>query len=158
MCPENSEDIIFVTDDKSGAIPDLGQGFIVVTPEWLENLEKSGAAQAIRDAVAEQSDGTDELMGTLKDMGVELICTCATAPVQFEGELDGLHLYFRARGEHWDCAIAPTLDEAISEENLVYYKESDYGQHEFDASWMPHKEALELILSCIQEYKEALPK
>jgi hypothetical protein len=50
------------------------------------------------------------------------------------------------------------LDEAASEENLVYYKESDYGQGEFEASWMPHKEALGFILSCVREYRESLPK
>jgi hypothetical protein len=101
---------------------------------------------------------TDELLITLKDMGVELICTCVSTPVQFEGELDGLHLYFKARGNCWRYAIAPTLDEAASEENLVYYKESDYGQGEFEASWMPHKEALGFILSCVREYRESLPK
>jgi hypothetical protein len=31
---------------------------------------------------------TDELLITLKDMGVELICTCVSTPVQFEGELE----------------------------------------------------------------------
>jgi len=158
MCQENSEEIVFVTNDKNSPKPDPSQSFIAVTPEWLENFEKSGFAQSIRDTVDKQSSATDELMAALKDMGVELICTCATAPVQFEGELDGLHLYFRARGEHWDCAIAPTLDEAVSEENLVYYKESDYGKDAFDASWMPHREALGLILSCVREYREALPK
>jgi hypothetical protein len=100
----------------------------------------------------------DGLTQTVKDMGVEISCTCVSAPVQFEGELDGLHLYFRARGNHWDCAIAPTLDDAVAEENLVYYKESDYGQDDFEASWMPHEEALAFVLSCIREYRENLPK
>jgi hypothetical protein len=53
---------------------------------------------------------TNELLITLKDMGVELICTCVSTPVQFEGELDGLHLYFKARGNCWRYAIAPTLE------------------------------------------------
>ncbi len=154
MSEQRPEEMVLLTEDKDVNIPDLSQGLIAVTPEWLENLEKSGFAQTLRDAVAEQCKGTDELMTTLKDMGVELRCTCKTAPVQFEGELDGLHLYFRARGNDWDCAIAPTLDDAIAEENLVYYKESTYGEDDFDASWMPHKDALTLILNCVREYRE----
>lgn len=129
--------------------PKFGQSIIAVTPEWLERL---GIMQTVRDSIQEQSANTDEVMEQLKAVGVNLQCTCCTAPVQFEGEVDGLALYFRARGDRWDCAIAPTLEDAIGETNLAYYKESDYGE-DYDASWMPHKEALELILGCVQEFR-----
>jgi|GEM_PF-2705023 len=133
--------------------PEYNQGFIVVTPEWIEHLETSGIAQSIRDNVARQCAGTEELMSTLKEAGVDIICTTSTAPVQFEGELDGLYFYFRARGEYWSCTIAPTLDDAVSEENVAYSKSDSYGEEQFAASWMPHKEALQLILGCVQEFR-----
>jgi hypothetical protein len=104
-------------------------------------------------SVNDQCSDTGELMTRLKNLGVTLRCTCTAAPVQFEGELDGLHLYFRARWNSWDLAIAPTLNEAVRETNLAYYKESDYGEERFEASWMSHKEALAFILECVQEFK-----
>lgn len=139
-------------EDSDNQIPN-DRSFIAVTPELLNHLEKSGVTQKMRDAVAEQCSGSEALAQQIKRLGVTLQCTCTTAPVQFEGEVDGLWLYFRARGNHWDCAIAPTLDEAVGEVNLAFYKEADYGKDKFDASWMPHKDALKIILDCVQEFR-----
>ncbi|MCD8487943.1 MAG: hypothetical protein LRZ84_14705 [Desertifilum sp.] len=78
--------------------------------------------------------------------------TTGAAPVQIEGELpDGNYLYFRARGDAWELTIASDEEKLFSDEVLFYQTET-YGTG-FDASWMPHPIAWEIVTKGLQEYE-----
>ena len=54
-------------------------------------------------------------MGVLQQMpNVDVVCTCATAPVQYSGRVGVGYLYFRSRYNHWTCCIADTKENAVA--------------------------------------------
>jgi hypothetical protein len=63
-------------------------------------------------------------------------------PVQGFGTVGGRDLYFHARHDGW------TFDVAHSD---GFYREAAYP----NASWMPHREAVEFIAGCLPEYTSA---
>ncbi|GAC1497044.1 MAG: hypothetical protein NVS2B14_11010 [Chamaesiphon sp.] len=69
--------------------------------------------------------------------------------------INGASFYFRARGSHWKLTIAPTINEAVNEENVLYTHQEEYGEKgSFDASWMPHRKALQFIYSSLMKWLE----
>lgn len=86
--------------------------------------------------------------------GATLRCIGGNCPVQAEGTFDGLHFYFRARGDGWQFHVAPTNEDIFGEHELACYGR-DYGDGPFDAGWMPQHEALGFIVQSIGEYRAA---
>lgn len=64
--------------------------------------------------------------------GLDVRVTCAGAPVQIEGTIDGVPLYFRARHNEWSLTIG---DWSIG---------TEFGT-ESDASWMPELQAMAIV-------------
>src|SRR5262249_54306032 len=74
-----------------------------------------------------------------KDFSCNLRLTCSACPVQLEGQIDGLVLYFRSRWDVWGLAIADELDSAVRARRQAearFYHESSAGLRGFDASWL----------------------
>jgi len=99
----------------------------------------------------------DEALG----LSGELYGNC---PVQGDAKLRGHHLYFRARGSAWTCAIYLDRTHPAPEnfagsepfEHDVFFDVDgvtgfvhcgEYGD-EFDAGWMPYEEAERFIRTC----------
>lgn len=63
-------------------------------------------------------------------------------PVQIEGEIDGYHYYFRARGTRWTFQIADVPHkDPIDAPNFMEGRIDA----EFAAGWMPHPLARALV-------------
>lgn len=94
----------------------------------------------------------DDQMQRLKSTGLEILQAGGWCPVQILATTaDGNYLYFRARGDSWCCAIAPTEDEAIEGENTLFYKEESYGKPcGFQAGYMPFDEAVDIVLDALK--------
>lgn len=68
---------------------------------------------------------------------------------------NGNHLYFRARGNAWDIAIATNEDDAIAgdatRDTILYYAGASYGRHKhYDAGYMPLCDVLTIVLDAIK--------
>lgn len=74
-------------------------------------------------------------------------------PVQAEGTIDGLPLYFRARGGQWSLDIGVTFG---AEPPLFWYQE-EWGTWP-DAGYMADDVALEMIDKAVALYREAKPE
>lgn len=74
--------------------------------------------------------------------------TCAAAPVQIEGTVNGMHFYFRARWDSWGIGFGSTLDEAVQNELATPFASGHYP----GASYMPHDEAWRLVMSAIEDW------
>jgi len=73
------------------------------------------------------------------------------APVQGFGTVLSRELYFRARHEGWSFDIADHAGHLPSDgyhDSDGFYREADYP----NASWMPHDEAVKIIVRCLQEF------
>jgi hypothetical protein len=92
--------------------------------------------------------------------GVEMWRTCGACPVQYEGTVDGVPFYFRARGQHWTFgAGGETAGDAV-EISMGYREdgfrlEEPWGEEMYDAGWMDHADAEAIIARCIQEFRAA---
>lgn len=98
-------------------------------------------------------------------------------PVQAEGTVDGMDVYFRARGEGWELVIAESdaVGASLGLSPALYHRICPYGVdgeghpvtaeilqrvHTItnldlvgvDAGWMPHDEARAMIERCLVEY------
>lgn len=96
-------------------------------PEGLELLR----------VVAPEYDATFEVYGN--------------CPVQGFGTVRGRDLYFRARHDGWSFDVADSAGHLPSDgyqDSDGFYREADYP----NASWMPHREAVEIIVVCLREY------
>ena len=91
-------------------------------------------------------------------LGLAGYLTTSDSPVQVEGSIAGRPFYFRARGQHWSLAVAGdpySVDAVDIEQNMDggdRYWEEDWGVRQFDASYMPHSEALRLVRRCAEAY------
>jgi hypothetical protein len=94
----------------------------------------------------------DTQLERLKAAGLEIIQAGGWCPVQIcANTADGNYLYFRARGDSWCMAIAPTEDEAIDGDNAPFYKEGCYGKTcGFEAGYMPFSEAVDIVLDALK--------
>lgn len=79
--------------------------------------------------------------------GVSAAITCPAAPVQIQGTVDGKFLYFRARWDEWRLGVGDT------EEDAIMGTQWEIGGEYENASWMPHKDAWELLLKGIERWR-----
>lgn len=96
--------------------------------------------------------------GLLKKQGLKVLMFGGMCPVQVHAILpDGNHLYFRARGNSWTIAIAPTENEAVDGdgERVLHYRESLYGSQPFEAGYMPQSEVYEEVIKSLRIYKRS---
>jgi hypothetical protein len=114
----------------------------------------------LKDFSALLQQRVDELEQTLaainNDFGLTLRFTCTACPVQIEGEIDGLTLYFRSRWDSWYLAIAKDLDQAVRvqrQTDAVFYNESSAGLSGFDASWLESEEVDQALRACLSAYR-----
>lgn len=72
-------------------------------------------------------------------------------PVQGFGTVRGRDLYFRARHDEWSFDVADHAGNLPSDgfrKSDGFYREAPYPE----ASWMPHRKAVEIIERCLREY------
>jgi hypothetical protein len=77
---------------------------------------------------------------------------CGVAPVQGSGSVCGRDLYFRARHDQWSFDVADRAGHLPSDgyqESDGFYREAEY----LNASYMPHREAVAIIETCLREYR-----
>ncbi len=118
--------------------------------DFFVMMDRSGFAKAIRARCREQQ-GDD--VGVLVDEGIDLAITCGACPVQVEGTVDGMHLYFRARHGVWRICIATTKDGAVMGEGVVY---ADSGDDD-DEGWMMHAETWRIVRESIAAWRSQRP-
>ncbi len=90
------------------------------------------------------------------DFGLALRFTCTACPVQIEGEIDGLALYFRSRWDSWRLAIAKDLDQAVGahrQADAAFYHESSAGLSGFDASWLDPEQVDQVVRACLTAFR-----
>jgi len=112
----------------------------------LALMELHGFASAIRERCREQQ-GDDT--GVMVADGIDLAITCGACPVQIEGTVDGMGLYFRARHGAWRIGIAPTVDDAVMGVGAVYSADGDDDAE----GWMPHAEAWRVVRESIAAWR-----
>jgi hypothetical protein len=62
------------------------------------DLDLEAAMNAFAEYGQQRNQAFDTLLATIKaEFGCELQMTCSACPVQVEGQIDGLALYFRSR-------------------------------------------------------------
>lgn len=86
----------------------------------------------------------------LAAMGVEWRWTGIACPLQAEGTVDGWHLYFRARYDHWEVWIAASPDDWFTERAWVDTERFGTG---YDASWMDDHIGLGFIIQAVRRFR-----
>jgi hypothetical protein len=90
------------------------------------------------------------------DFHAALRLTFDACPVQIEGEIDGLALYFRARWSSWRLAIATDLEQAIKaarQADAVFYHASSAGLSDFEASWLEPAQVDLAVRACLNAFR-----
>ncbi len=90
------------------------------------------------------------------EFGCELRLTCEACPVQLEGTIDGLTLYFRARWASWRLAIATDLKSAVratGQAEAAFYHESLDKLGEFEASWLEPTQVNHAVRACLTAFR-----
>jgi hypothetical protein len=87
--------------------------------------------------------------------GLSYQFTCNAAPVQAEGTFRGSAFYFRSRHNEWTFLLSE--DQVINPAAIQFTEQEDeYGFFASgfykNASFMPLKEADEIIRQCLEEY------
>jgi hypothetical protein len=75
------------------------------------------------------------------------------SPVQALGTVLGRDLYFRARHNGWTFDVADHAGHLPSDgfsDSDGFYREGGYP----NASWMPHRKAVNIIKQCLQEFTD----
>jgi hypothetical protein len=86
------------------------------------------------------------------DYNCDLHMTCEACPVQIEGSIDELYLYFRARWDSWRLAIAQTSELAVWASRMadaVFYHQACT----FDGSWMEPAQVDKALRTCLTAYR-----
>lgn len=86
------------------------------------------------------------------DYSCDLRMTCEACPVQIEGSIDELHLYFRARWDSWSLAIAQTPELAVRANRMadaIFYHQACV----FDGSWMEPEQVDKALRTCLTAYR-----
>jgi hypothetical protein len=102
--------------------------------------------------VGPDSDGLERLIVAAPefDATFEVYGNC---PVQGLGTVLGRELYFRARHDGWSFDVADHAGRLPSDgfrDSDGFYREADYP----NAGWMPHQEAVKIIVGCLREYTD----
>ena len=139
------------TDDEK-----LPFGIITITSESFEPgglLDPNGPlVAAVRENTAVAEDAPRERDGEGWAGEIEGFC-----PVQGTGTVDGLNWYFRARGEAWSFEVWREAFGPYGELPMVdplWETYADYGEDDFDASWMPFSHAWRFIEESIEAFRQ----
>lgn len=101
------------------------------------------------------ADGAGRLPEGPFDKGVAWRFTGTAAPVQAEGDIDGVPFYFRSRGHEWTFGAA---DGAQPDPVLIESEWDGFFRREIyrGASRMPLDVAKAIIERCIEQYRQAV--
>jgi len=122
-----------------------------VADELDQAMQQFAAWMQERDEALEQT-----LAAINADFGLILRFTCTACPVQIEGEIDGLALYFRARWDSWRLEIAVDEQQAVRtsrQEAAAFYHESSAGLSGFEASWLEPAEVDQAVRACLTAFR-----
>jgi hypothetical protein len=72
-------------------------------------------------------------------------------PVEAVGTVCGRDFYFHARDDRWSFEVADSRGDLPSHTHPVEDGLLHEGNHP-TASWMSHREAVEIVIRCLQEY------
>ncbi len=129
-------------------------------PAMEDEIIPGGQDEEMKEFAALLQQRDDKLEQTLAaindDFGLTLRFTCTACPVQIEGEIDGLTLYFRSRWDIWSLAIAKDLDQAVRasrQADAAFYHESSAGLRGFDASWLEPEEVNQALRACLSAFR-----
>ena len=78
---------------------------------------------------------------------IDVRMTCIACPVQIEGSIDGVPIYFRARGTRWSLGIGGDAVMAPA-----WSIGGPYGRSKVAAGWMPHKVAWRLLRKGVRRW------
>lgn len=87
----------------------------------------------------------------LNKLNIKIEAIGGNCPVQAHGTILGTEFYFRARGQAYSLAIGEDPVEIPTYKKGWYVKKS-WGEHEFDAGYMPVNLALLLIAKHVIDY------
>lgn len=124
---------------------DLPPGVIPLTADMLDPT--GPLVTALRKNSAAATDAPPERSGDGWKGTIGGFC-----PVQGHGDVDGLNWYFRARGESWSFEVwREPFGEygALPEPDALWMAEAEYGEGDYDASWMPYSHAWQFIEASI---------
>ena len=80
-------------------------------------------------------------------------------PVQFEGTIDGVPFYFRARYDTWEFGAGDDPVDVMIDEGTRggFYRSGSYDPEGdgFGASYMPIEVAKQIILECADEFRRS---
>jgi hypothetical protein len=84
--------------------------------------------------------------------GIDMTCTCAACPLQYEGTVDGVPAYFRARWNSWSFTIGPNPVRAWRDPEHHAQWDGEV-EGEFGASWMEPQQAEAIMRQCVAEWR-----
>lgn len=114
--------------------------------------------QVLREYMVQREQGFDEVISKINaDCGCDLRMTCEACPVQLEGTIDDLHVYFRSRWDSWRLAIATDLESAVRAGRMtdaLFYHHSCAGMGGSDASWLEPEQLDRAVRACLTAYRD----
>lgn len=121
--------------------------------DWVDDLQNSEFAKAIRETCEEKEDVPAEREGQGWNGKIQGFC-----PVQGYGVVDGLNWYFRARHSGWSFEAwrEPFGEQgALPSADPLWWCQEDYGEGDYDASWMPLSDAWGYVEASIKAGRAA---
>ena len=134
--------------DEDGR-PALPFGAVLLTEEMLDPAGPLVTAIRTNSAAATDAPAVREGPGWSGMIG-------GFCPVQGYGNVDGMNWYFRARGDAWSFEVwdAPFGDGGkLPVGDPLWLAEADYGEGDYDASWMPFSHAWRFIEESIALFR-----
>ena len=97
------------------------------------------------------TDIDTKITDILNKLNIKVESIGGKCPVQANGTIFGTDFYFRARGQAYSLAIGEDPVD-IPEYRKGWYVKKSWGEHEFDAGYMPVNIALLLISKHVIDY------
>jgi len=97
------------------------------------------------------SETESKINDILNKLNIKIETIGGNCPVQAHGTIFGTAFYFRARGQSYSLAIGEDPVE-IPKYKKGWYVNKSWGEHEFDAGYMPVNLALLLIAKHTIDY------
>lgn len=107
--------------------------------------------------IRQQANNASDAVSRINDeyANVDLELTCFACPVQIEGKVDGIPMYFRSRWETWEFAMDHNdpvgVTILIDKSGAVFSREGEC-EGDFSASWMDGVELYSTLKKCIDSY------
>ena len=77
--------------------------------------------------------------------------TCDAMPVEVVGTIGDCPFYFRSRTWKWSISICEPGQDPVG---YPYFDWDEWGENLYDASHMPHTDAIAIINRCVAKYLE----